>query len=185
MSDNRFVCLRVTSTGILSRASDGNEAESGSVGRAPRGRRADAQARRVAIGGGAPAGGVAPVGAPLGAVAGAGQRRGEPAQRSQPWASTAARCRAVRLAEQGAAGGGAASGLSHGAVDGEAGSRAHQARVRRGVQQYRVLGVAAHPGLLAAEAGKAGVAARRAGHQHLEAQGVACAKKSPNARDEP
>lgn len=185
MSDNRFVPSRVTATGILSRASDGNEAESGGAGCAAREGRTDAQAWRGAGRSGAAAGGVAPVGEPMGAVAGAGQRRGEPAQGARPWAATAARCCAVRLAKPGVARRGAGGGLSHRVVDGEAGSRADQARARGGVQQHRLLGVAGQSGLLAAEAGEAGVAARRAGHQHLEAQGVACAKKSPSARGEP
>ena len=59
MTDSRFICLRVTSTGILLRTSDGNESGWGQVGRAARGRRADAQASIPAIEGGAPAGGIA------------------------------------------------------------------------------------------------------------------------------
>ncbi|MEW5881331.1 MAG: IS630 family transposase [Pseudomonadota bacterium] len=63
-------------------------------------------------------------------------------------------------------------------MDGQTGAGTDQAAVRHRVQQHRLLGAAARPRVLAAEATEAGTAAQRAGDRHLEAQDVAGAKKN-------
>lgn len=185
MGDNHFVPLCVKSTGHLSRATHGNETESGSDRSATHRGGSPAQAQGAAGAGGASARGFAAIGEPVGATVGRGQRSGRQAQRQVPWAAAVARRRPMREAAQSTAQRRPARRLSDRAVDGETRAGTGQARVRRCVQQHRMLAAAAQPRILTAEAGEAGAATRRGGDRGLEAQDVAGAKKTPGAKGEP
>src|SRR5512144_1887425 len=140
MVDNRFVSLRVKSTGHLSRTTHGNETGSGGDRSTAHRGRTTAQAQSDTGRGGAPAWRITAGSKRVGATTGSGQRRGGQAQGEDLGAPLSARCVTVcgtlgRSAQRCAAG-----GLPDRVVDGQTRPRAGQARVRRGVQQYRLLG---------------------------------------------
>jgi len=184
MIDKRSAIVHVTSTGNRSRRRHGDEAGLGGNRGAAYPGRALAQGQSGASRSGATAGCVATGGQCVGAPTQRGQWCGRQAQ-SQGFGSTTPAGRgAVRRTLGAAAQGRVGGGLPERAVDSQASASRSQTRVWRGVQQYRMLGAAAQPGLLAAEAGEACAAARRGGDRDLEAQNVAGAKKSPAARGE-
>jgi len=169
--------LCVISTGDLSKVAHGNEtgfggdreaAAAGSAavkawGQAGRG----CQATRC----------VAANGQSLGFAARCGQGRGRQAQGKRARTATAIDQGAVHEPAGDFIDRCAASGISDGAVDDQAGAGGYPGAVRRPVFDRRMLAAAARVGFYAAKTGKACDAAQRGSHRAVEAQELAGAKK--------
>src|SRR5438128_3701357 len=177
MSDNRIVCLRVASTGQLSRTRHGDEAGSGSDRGTATGGFAAVEAQGAAVRGCATRGCDAADGAHLGAAFARGGWGHRQVASATARTTDEARPGATRRATSDPVEGRVECGIPDRTVDDQARARRDQAALWGRVRNVGMLAAAARARLYATEAGEARAAAQRGRHRHVEATDVAGAKK--------